>query len=156
MSIDVNLHWQGKMAFQAGFKSGHEIVMDASPEVGGENRGPKPMELVLAALGGCTAMDVVSILNKMRQPLEALDVSLTGERAADHPHVYTSITVLFTVKGEGIEREKVEKAMRLSAEKYCSVGNMINRTAAISYELDINGSRFNLGVIGGSHGEMRD
>lgn len=152
MSLSVNLSWQGGLAFKGETESGHSLLMDGALEAGGENRGPKPIELALLALGGCTAMDVVSILRKMREPLASLSISLSAGRSSDHPRVFKTVAILFQFGAEGdqtLDPEKVEKAIRLSAEKYCSVGNMINKTAAITYEFEINGQRRRVGTFGG-------
>ncbi len=142
--MQVTLTWQGDMAFAAETPSGHRLVLDAAPEVGGANAGPRPMELVLVALAGCTAMDVVSILHKMREPLAELAVEVEGTRAAEHPKVYTEITVRYRARGEGLDPEKVGRAVRLSAERYCSVGNMLNRSARLRYVYEVNGAVFEL------------
>ncbi len=142
--MKVSLQWQGEMAFLAETASGHRVAVDAAPEVGGADRGPRPMELVLVALGGCTGLDVVSVLRKMRQPLAELILEIEGRRAPEHPKVYTEIAVRYRLKGEGLDPEKVARAVRLSAERYCSVGNMLNRVARLRYEYEVNGQRFAL------------
>ncbi len=142
--LRVSLMWQGDMAFAAETPSGHRLVLDAAPEVGGANAGPRPMELVLVALAGCTAMDVVSILRKMREPLAELSVEVEGSRAAEHPKVYTDIAVRYRARGEGLDPEKVGRAVRLSVERYCSVGNMLKRTARLRHVYEVNGAVFEL------------
>lgn len=154
--MNVDLSWRGGLAFKGKTGSGHFLVMDGSPEAGGENRGPKPIEVALLALGGCTAMDVVSILRKMREPVASLAVSLSADRSGDHPRVFTAVRITFRFEAEGeqtLDPEKVAKAIRLSAEKYCSVGNMINKTAAITYEFVTDGRRHVVGTFGGMAAE---
>ena len=133
------LQWKGKMQFSATTGSGHQVTLDAREEVGGENRGPRPTELVLVALGGCTSMDIVSILRKMRVDFNRVDVQVTGEEATEHPKSYTSVNVLYQVDGEGVSPEKLERAIVLSRDRYCVVANLINARAVISYAYQING-----------------
>lgn len=98
------------------------------------------MEALLVALGGCTGMDVVSILQKMREPLEGLEVEIAGHRAEEHPRVYTDIEIRYSVRGEGLDPEKVRRAVELSAQRYCSVGNMLGKAARLSYRVEVNGA----------------
>lgn len=124
------------MKMEAFTPSGHTVVMDAAPDVGGTNQGPRPMELVLVALAGCTAMDVLSILRKKRQPLEGFAMEIRGERASEHPKVYTDIDLLYIVKGN-VDPQAVVRAIELSATKYCSVSAMLRKTARIRYRYRI-------------------
>ncbi len=124
--MKVNVVWDGGLSFRGTGPSGHSVVMDASPEVGGDNRGPRPTEMLLFALGACTGIDTVSILNKSRQPVEGIEIDIEAERAEDHPKRFTRIRVHFTVRGKGLDRDRVERAITLSAEKYCSVGHSLN------------------------------
>lgn len=124
------------MKMEAFTPSGHTVVMDAAPDVGGTNQGPRPMELVLVALAGCTAMDVLSILRKKRQPLEGFAMEIRGERAPEHPKVYTDIDLLYIVKGN-VDPQAVVRAIELSATKYCSVSAMLRKTARIRYRYRI-------------------
>ena len=119
------------MAFQAETGSGHSLVMDAAPEAGGGDCGPRPMELLLAGLGGCTGMDVISMLRKMRQDVTGYEVHLRGERASDHPKIFTSITVEHVVRGRGLNPESVRRAVELSATRYCSAAAMLGKVAHI-------------------------
>ncbi|MEW5806241.1 MAG: OsmC family protein [Acidobacteriota bacterium] len=128
------IKWREGMKFEAYSTSGHTIIMDAAPEVGGSNQGPRPMELVLLALGGCTAMDVISILKKMRKEIESFEIKLEAERAEEHPKVFTNIKVLYTLKGKNLKEAEVERAMNLSKDKYCSVGRMLNKVAKLAYQ----------------------
>jgi len=117
--------------------SNHWITMDGAPESGGSAAGPTPMELVLLGLGGWTSMDVISILQKMRMPLDGYECHLEAERAADHPKVFTNIKVKFVFYGKGISKEAVERAIELSESKYCSVSAMLAKTAEIVTEYEI-------------------
>lgn len=128
--------WQGGMRFAAGDR----WVLDATPEHGGSGAGPAPMETVLMALAGCTGMDVVSILRKMRAPLGGLRIEVEAERATDHPRVFTAIHLRYHLTGEGLRPEQVVRAVTLSQERYCSVSRMLRATARITYEVLLNGS----------------
>jgi putative redox protein len=117
--------------------SGHGVVIDGSPEIGGRNLGARPMEMVLMGLGGCTAMDVLSILRKSRQELTDCAVELEAERAESEPKVFTKIHIHFILTGRDLKENQVKRALDLSAEKYCSVSQMLNKTARISYDYEI-------------------
>jgi putative redox protein len=127
------------MAFVARTGSGHIAVMDGAPEGGGNNLAPRPMELVLAGTGGCTAYDVVLILKRSRQEVTGCEVSLKAERAENDPKVFTKIHFHFTVRGKGLKAEAVERAIQLSAEKYCSASIMLGRTAEITHDWEVVG-----------------
>ncbi len=139
--MEIKFQWKGGMKFVAEPPSGHRVIMDSSPESGGRDEGPRPMELVLVALGGCTAMDVVAILNKMKQPVEDFRIKVEAERAKEHPRVYTRIHITYRFWGRALEREKIEKAVRLSQEKYCSVSEMLRKTADLTYSIEIEQTR---------------
>lgn len=109
------------MAFEGLTASGHRIVLDAAPEVGGKDKGARPMELLLVALGSCTAMDVISILRKKRQEVTDYEVIVVGDQTDDHPKVYTSIRVEHVVKGKDVSPEAVRRAVELSEDKYCPI-----------------------------------
>ena len=128
-SVTVDL--LGNMAFRAITDTGHEVIMDAAPEAGGTDTGPRPMELLLVGLGGCTGMDVISMLRKMRQDVTAYEVHVTGERATEHPKVFTSIHVEHVVHGRALSPESVKRAVELSATRYCSAAAMLGRVAHI-------------------------
>lgn len=147
--VTATVRWEGKRSFRGLSASGREVRMDTAPEAGGEGAGLRPMELVLIALGGCVSTTLVSILERMRQPLEALEVALEGERAEAHPRVYTRIRVLFRARGEGLDPAKVRRAVGLAAGRYCSVGNMLHRTAAIEYACEVNGAVFTVEELAG-------
>lgn len=130
--------WQGGMAFEGTTESGHSVVMDAAPAVGGENKGPRPMEMVLLGLGGCTSIDVIMMLNKSQPGLvKDCQVEIQAERADSVPKVFTKIHVRFKVFGSGLNEKKVERAVSLSAEKYCSVSKMLEKAVDISHDFEI-------------------
>jgi putative redox protein len=118
--VKAETKWLGKMKFATMPPSGHEIVMDASPRVGGEDTAPRPMELYLAGLAGCTGIDVVSILNKMRQELTAYRIEAEVEEAPEHPRKFVKVTLRHILEGRNLEEAMVKKAIDLSTDKYCS------------------------------------
>ncbi len=128
--------WRERMTFDAKTQSGHALVLDAQPTGGGDDRGASPMELALVALAGCTAMDVISILQKKREPVKSLEVSVEGTRADQHPRVYTQIEVVYRVRGN-VKPKAVADAIELSEGIYCSVGAMLGRTADITTRFEI-------------------
>ena len=111
--------------------------MDGPQELGGQNRGVRPMEMILLGLGGCTAFDVVFILRKARQPVTDCEVELHADRAMTDPKVFTRIHIHFIIKGEGLKENQVERAVRLSAEKYCSASIMLSKAVEISHDFEI-------------------
>ncbi len=117
--------------------SGHGIIMDGAPEIGGRNLGTRPMEMVLIGLGGCTAMDVLSILKKQRQTVESCVIDIEAERSEQVPKVFTKIHLHFTVTGRDLKESQVKRAINLSAEKYCSVSAMLEKTAQISHDYTV-------------------
>lgn len=120
--------------FEGANAAGNTVVVEGSPDIGGEGQGMRPMELLLTSLAACSSMDAVSILKKMRQPLEDLRVEIEGEREKDTvPAVFKKIKMHFVLKGD-LRPERVEEALRLSVEKYCSVGRMLEKTADISWD----------------------
>jgi putative redox protein len=125
------------MAFMAETGTGHILNMDGAPEAGGRNLAPRPMELMLAGAGGCTAFDVVLILQRSRQNISACEVSLQAERAETDPKVFTKINLHFTVKGKDLDPSKVERAINLSHDKYCSATAMLGKTAEITHSFEI-------------------
>ncbi len=127
----------GPMAFSAVADSGHTVIMDASPAVGGEDRGARPMELILMGLGGCASIDVVMILEKARQQISGCKVEITAERAEQDPKVYTRIDLHFIVTGKDLSADRVSRAIELSSEKYCSVSIMLGKTAVIKHDFEI-------------------
>ncbi len=117
--------------------SGHRVTMDVAPEVGGRNLGLRPMEMVLLGLGGCTAIDVLHMLRKGRQPITDMRVELNAERADDVPKVFTRIHLHFVLTGAGLDPHKIERAINLSASKYCSASMMLNKTAEMTHDFEI-------------------
>ena len=117
--------------------SGHRVTMDVAPEVGGRNLGLRPMEMVLLGLGGCTAIDVLHMLRKGRQPITDMRVELDAERAGDVPKVFTKIHLHFVLSGAGLDPHKIERAINLSASKYCSASMMLNKTAEMTHDFEI-------------------
>lgn len=137
MAVTTRIEWTDGVAFRSETGSGHEIIMDGSPEAGGQNSGARPMELVLTGLAGCTSFDVVAILKKMREPITGVSAELVAERAETVPKVFTTIHMTFTITGNGIDRIKAERAVLLSVEKYCSAAQMLNKTAEITHSIII-------------------
>ena len=133
----VNTSWEGKMKFDS-VVSGHHIILDATNEVGGENAGPRPKELMLSALAGCTGMDVVSILKKMKVEPEYFNIRIEADLTEEHPKVYSKVHIIYEFKGKDLEREKLQKAIELSQEKYCGVSAMYRKAMEVSYEIVIN------------------
>ena len=125
------------MSFVGESGSGHSIVMDGAPDSGGRNLAARPMEMVLMGMGGCTAFDVVMILKKARQPIDDCVIELSAERSEEIPKVFTKIHVHYIVKGKGLSEKQVEKAINLTAEKYCSVSIMLAATAEVTHDFEI-------------------
>jgi putative redox protein len=125
------------VSFVGQSESGHSVVMDGAPEAGGNNLGVRPMEMLLLGLGGCSAFDVVMILRKGRQQVTDCVADLTAERAATDPKIFTRIHVNFTVSGKALDPKRVEQAVHLSAEKYCSASIMLGKTAEITHDFEI-------------------
>jgi len=128
---------QGGSTFEGVAGSGHRVTMDVAPEVGGRNLGLRPMEMVLLGLGGCTAIDVLHMLRKGRQPITDMRVELDAERADDVPKVFTRIHLHFVLTGAGLDPHKIERAINLSASKYCSASMMLNKTAEMTHDFEI-------------------
>ncbi len=135
--MKARVQWVDGMAFMGETGSGHAVVMDGAPDIGGRNIGARPTEMVLLGLGGCTAIDVVMILQKQRQPVRDCIVEIDAERSESIPKVFTKIRVHFIVKGTGLDPKAVERAVNLSADKYCSVSHMLNKTAEITHDFEI-------------------
>ncbi len=133
----IHVNYAGKMKFIAKNKKGHRVIMDTIQKFGGEDTAPTPMEHILMGLGGCTGMDVVSILNKMKQVFSNLDIRIVAENADDYPHVFTKIKMDYSITGKNLDEEKVKRAIELSQNKYCSVSAMLNKTAQIDWVLNI-------------------
>ncbi|MCF8278499.1 MAG: OsmC family protein [Flavobacteriales bacterium] len=122
---------------QASNESGNTIEMDGSPKIGGANLGARPMEVVLMSLAGCSSIDVISILKKMKQEVTDYDVEVTAERVDEVPSIFKKIHMKFLVKGNDLDNDKVKRAIQLSAEKYCSVSKILEPTAEISWSYEI-------------------
>ena len=138
--MECTVRWMGNdagMSFVAETGSGHAVVMDGAPEAGGRNLGLRPMEMVLAGTGGCTAFDVVLILKKGRHQVTGCDVSLKAERAETDPKVFTHVHFHYRVKGRQLRPEIVARAIELSKEKYCSASIMLAQTAKITHDFEI-------------------
>ena len=135
--MKARVKWLDNMSFVGESGSGHSVVMDGAADSGGRNLAARPMEMVLMGMGGCTAFDVVMILQKSRQPIADCIVEISAERADEIPKVFTRIHVHYIVKGKGLDASKVEKAINLTAEKYCSVSVMLEKTAEITHDFEI-------------------
>ena len=146
--MECTVRWTGLsgMTFLAETGSGHMVVMDGAPEGGGRNLAPRPMEVVLAGTGGCTAYDVVLILRKSKQDIRGCDVKLTSERAEKDPKVFTSIHFHFIVRGRQLKPNLVERAIKLSHEKYCSASIMMEKTAKLTHSYEIVDDLFETSV----------
>lgn len=135
--MKARIKWVEQVSFLGETESGHAVLMDGAPAAGGRNLGPRPMEMLLLGAGGCTSFDVVAILKKSRQAISDCYVELEAERAETDPKVFTRIHMHFVVKGKDIKPEAVEKAIKLSAEKYCSASIMLGATAAITHDFEV-------------------
>jgi len=133
----ARIKWVEGVSFLGETESNHGVLMDGAPEYGGRNLGPRPMELVLIGTGGCTAFDVVHILKKARQQITDCVAEIEAERADSDPKVYTRIHFHFIVTGKDLKPEQVERALHLSAEKYCSASIMLGKTASITHDFEI-------------------
>ena len=135
--MKARVKWSEQVTFIGETGSGHAVVMDGSPESGGRNLGPRPMEMLLLGAGGCTSFDVIAILKKSRQSVSDCYVEIEAERADSDPKVFTKIHMHFVVTGKDIKTEVVERAIKLSAEKYCSASIMLGKTAAITHDFEV-------------------
>jgi putative redox protein len=135
--MKARIKWVEQVSFLGETESGHAVLMDGSPAAGGRNLGPRPMEMLLLGAGGCTSFDVISILKKSRQAVSDCYVELEAERAETDPKVFTRIHMHFVVTGKDIKPETVEKAIKLSAEKYCSASIMLRQTAEITHDFEV-------------------
>ena len=135
--LKARIKWIENVAFLGETESGHTLLMDGSPEAGGRNLGPRPMETVLIGTGACSAFDVVHILKKAREPITDCVVEIAAERAPTDPKVFTAIHFHFIVTGAGLNPAKVERAIKLSAEVYCSASAMLAKTANVTHDFKI-------------------
>ncbi len=139
MKETIKTRWLNDLAFEAEV-DGHKIYIDTSQEHGGRNTGPRPKQLMMVALAGCTAMDVASILKKMREEVEEFTVEVEGDMAEEHPKKYEAMKVIYRIKGKNINRKNVEKAVDLSANKYCGVSANYTKSFPITHEIQIEES----------------
>ena len=135
--MNISVNWVDGLLMVGKSDSGHTITMDGPPESGGENLGVRPMEMLLLGVAGCTMIDIVTTLKKMRQDLSHCETKINAERATDHPKVFTDIHIQFVVKGKDLDPKKVDKAITLSAEKYCSASIMLGETATITHDFEV-------------------
>ena len=135
--MKARIEWKDGMSFLGESGSGHSVLMDGPPEAGGKNLGPRPMEMLLMGTGGCAAFDVVLILKKSRQDISDCVVEIEAERAPEEPKVFTRIHFHFIVTGKQLKPEQVERAIKLSAEKYCSASIMLGKTAELTHDFKI-------------------
>ena len=132
----IHIDWQGDMSFEADI-DGQKLVLDAAPEVGGGNKGPRPKPLMLVALAGCTGMDVVSMLKKMRVELDGLRIWVEAEQTEEHPKHYSSMKVIYEFKGKDLPMDKLEKAVNMSEERYCGVSAVYKKAMPVSTEIRV-------------------
>ena len=125
--MEANIAWQRDVVFSARADSGHEVIIDGPPDLGGTNAGARPMELMLLGVGGCTAFDVVHILRRGHVNVSKCETRVTAERAETDPKVFTAVHIHFTLAGEGLTERKVARAVELSATRYCSASIMLQR-----------------------------
>lgn len=135
--MKANIVWQEGVSFLGQAGSGHSVLMDGALEAGGKNLGPRPMEMILLGLGGCTAFDVVHILRKGRQAITDCRVGMEAQRATEDPKVFTRIHLHFIITGKDLAPRQVERAINLSAEKYCSASMMLKATVEITHDYEI-------------------
>jgi putative redox protein len=135
--MKARIKWVEQVSFLGETESGHAVLMDGPPEGGGRNLGPRPMELVLIGTGGCTTYDVIHILKKGRQQVTDCVVEIQAERAAEDPKIFTKIHFHFVVTGKDLKAEQVERAIKLSAEKYCSASIMLGKVADITHDFEV-------------------
>lgn len=138
MKESVKITWLDGMSFEADV-AGYKIMIDSDPEFGGQKKGPKPKPLMLVALAGCTGMDIVSLLRKMRVDFKTLNITVEGNTANEHPKKFLNAKVIYELTGKNIDRSRVEKAISLSQEKYCSVSASYRESMELTYELIIRG-----------------
>ena len=135
--MEAKVSWQGKMTFNGTADTGFTVPLGASPQVGGDNDGFRPMELIAVGLAGCTAMDVISILSKKRQAVTDFEVQVHAQRADEHPKVFTQARIEYFISGHGIQEEAVLRAMELSATRYCPAQAMFNQIMPIELQYHI-------------------
>ncbi len=136
MEKQISVVWKGNMAFEAQIDE-YKVMMDASPAVGGQHMGPTPKPLLMASMGGCTGMDVVSLAKKMRQEVDTLEIILKGTIAEEHPMKYEAIHMIFQFTGKDLDAEKLQKAVDMSQDKYCGVAATLKDSVKLTYEISI-------------------
>ncbi len=135
--MDAKVIWKNRMSFEGTSDSGFKVLLGTYPEVGGDDDGFRPMELLAIGLAGCTAMDVISILTKKRQEVSSFEVKVHADRQEEHPKVFTQLTIEYILSGSNLSREAVERAVQLSAEKYCPAQAMFSKIAPIDLKITI-------------------
>ena len=135
--MKARVQWLDGRAFVGESGSGHAVVMDGAPDAGGRNIGVRPMEMLLLGLGGCTAFDIVMILERMREKVTGLDIALEAERATEDPKVFTHVKLIYKITGRKLKPANVERAVTMSAEKYCSASAMFEKTAKLEHSFEI-------------------
>lgn len=135
--MKAKIAWQEGVSFLGQVGSGHSVLMDGAPEAGGKNQGPRPMEMILLGLGGCTSFDVVHILRKGRQEITGCQVEVDAQRATEDPKVFTHIHLHFIIAGRNLDLRQVERSISLSAEKYCSASMMLKATVNITHDYEV-------------------
>ncbi len=135
--MKARIKWKDGMSFLGESGSGHAVLMDGPPEAGGRNLGPRPMEMLLMGTGGCAAFDVMLILKKSRQAVSNCVVEIEAQRAAQDPKVFTHIHFHFILTGKNLQPQQIERAISLSAEKYCSASIMLGKTAEMTHDFEI-------------------
>ena len=137
MKQEINMNWIEDMAFRTEL-NGHELILDANGKVGGKDRGPRPKPLMMVALAGCTGMDVISILKKMRVAVDSFDIKIEGELMDEQPGKYTRMKIIYSFTGENLPEDKVNKAVTLSQDRYCGVSANYRDSMELGYEIRIN------------------
>ncbi|SFM22285.1 OsmC family protein [Nitrosomonas communis] len=135
--MKARIKWLDGISFRGETESGHSVSIDGAPNIGGKNLGPRPMELILLGLGGCSSIDVILILQKSRQEVTDCVVKIDSTRASEDPKVFTDIHLHFIVTGKSLNAQQVERAINLSAEKYCSASIMLRSTVNITHDFEI-------------------
>ncbi|HOG19810.1 MAG TPA: OsmC family protein [Salinivirgaceae bacterium] len=136
MKHEISMNWKGNMSFE-GEVNGHKLMLDADSAAGGEDKGPRPKPLMLLALAGCSGMDVVSILKKMRVDLDDFNVKVSADLTKEHPMVYSTMHMIYEFKGKNLDPEKINKAINLSQERYCGVSAMYKEFLKLTHEIKI-------------------
>lgn len=133
---NAGIQWKGEMSFEAEL-NGHKFMIDADEKVGGKNLGPRPKPLMLTALAGCTGMDVISILKKMRVELDDFSINVEGEQNDEHPVQYIKMHITYEFKGKDLPKDKIEKAVNLSQERYCGVSDFYRKVIPVTHEIKL-------------------